>query len=178
MTRLYWCMHIKRMTFARLIFCINIVQIWDKSKWSQTSIYFSSNTDVGVKTEVCAFLDIMTESLNKKYLGLPALLGAEWSDCFCWLIGWQLGLVDGRRRCLVREERKFLVSSLPRPCQSMRWLYSKFRKTYAKQLQVLFCSTGVGMTMNIRESVGKNDGIGKQKEEWDSGTYSPSTWRC
>ena len=37
-------------------------------------------------TEVCQVLNIMTESLNDKYLGLPALVGANRSDCFCHLI--------------------------------------------------------------------------------------------
>ena len=53
---------------------------------AKSSIYFSSNTEVDVKTEVCVSLNIMTESLNDKYLGLPALVGAERSDCFRHLI--------------------------------------------------------------------------------------------
>jgi hypothetical protein len=36
---------------------------------------------------VCQILNTMTESLTDKYLGLPALVGADHSDCFCHLIG-------------------------------------------------------------------------------------------
>jgi hypothetical protein len=44
---------------------------------AKSSIYFSSNTEVEVKTEVCQVLNIMTESLTDKYIGLPALVGAN-----------------------------------------------------------------------------------------------------
>ena len=38
---------------------------------AKSSIYFSANTEVETKTEVCQVLNITTESLNEKYLGLP-----------------------------------------------------------------------------------------------------------
>ena len=50
------------------------------------SIFFSENTDVTVKAEVCEALNIVTESLSDKYLGLPALVGIDRSDCFQHLI--------------------------------------------------------------------------------------------
>ena len=42
---------------------------------AKSSIFFSSNTEANVKLEVCEVQNIMTESLNDKYLGLPALAG-------------------------------------------------------------------------------------------------------
>ena len=53
---------------------------------AKSSIFFSGNTEVDVKLEVCETLDIMSESLNDKYLGLPALVEADRSDCFRHLI--------------------------------------------------------------------------------------------
>ena len=53
---------------------------------AKSSIFFSENTEVVVKGEICEALNIMTESLNDKYLGLPALVGADRSDCFRHLI--------------------------------------------------------------------------------------------
>lgn len=35
-----------------------------------------------LKTDICASLNIDTEALSDKYLGLPALVGADRSDCF------------------------------------------------------------------------------------------------
>jgi hypothetical protein len=60
-------------------YCANSGQ---KISEAKSSIYFSSNTDVEVKTEVCQILNIMTESLSDKYLGHPTLVGADRSDCF------------------------------------------------------------------------------------------------
>ena len=41
---------------------------------------------MNVKIELCEVLNIMTESLSDKYLGLPAMVGADRSDCFRRLI--------------------------------------------------------------------------------------------
>jgi hypothetical protein len=48
--------------------------------------FFNENTDVNVKAEVCESLNIVSESLNDKYLGLSALVGIDRSDCFRHLI--------------------------------------------------------------------------------------------
>ncbi|GJM87648.1 hypothetical protein PR202_ga03624 [Eleusine coracana subsp. coracana] len=39
-----------------------------------------------MKEEICETLNIMTEALNDTYLGLPAMVGAERSDCFKHLV--------------------------------------------------------------------------------------------
>jgi hypothetical protein len=41
---------------------------------------------VDMKVEVCTALNIVTESLSDKYLGLPVLVGIDRSDCFQHLI--------------------------------------------------------------------------------------------
>jgi len=50
---------------------------------------------VEVKTEVCQILNIRTESLSEKYLGLPALVGADRSDCFRHLVDKVVSRIDG-----------------------------------------------------------------------------------
>ena len=78
-------------------YCANSGQ---KVSEAKSSIYFSSNTKVNVKTEVCEVLNIMTESLIDKYLDLSAMVGADRSDCFCHLlIRLTLESMDGRRSC-------------------------------------------------------------------------------
>jgi hypothetical protein len=47
-------------------YCTNSGQ---KISDAKSSIFFSANTDVEVKVEVCEALNILTESLNDKYLG-------------------------------------------------------------------------------------------------------------
>lgn len=53
---------------------------------AKSSIFFSENTSATDKTEVCTALNIMNKSLNHKYLGLPALVGMDCSDCSNYLI--------------------------------------------------------------------------------------------
>jgi hypothetical protein len=60
-------------------YCANSGQMVSVAK---SSIYFSPNTDVNVKVDMCDILHIDTEAIYDKYLGLPALVGAYWSDCF------------------------------------------------------------------------------------------------
>lgn len=52
----------------------------------KSSIIFSPSTSVESKAQVCTTLEIMTETINDKYLGLPATIGLDRSDSFSYLI--------------------------------------------------------------------------------------------
>jgi hypothetical protein len=60
-------------------YCANSGQLVSLAK---SSIFFSPNTHVILRSEICEVLHIDTEALSDKYLGLPALVGADRSDCF------------------------------------------------------------------------------------------------
>jgi hypothetical protein len=60
-------------------YCANSGQLVSLAK---SSIFFSPNTNVLIKAEICEALHISTEAISDKYLGLPALVGADRSDCF------------------------------------------------------------------------------------------------
>jgi hypothetical protein len=60
-------------------YCANSGQLVSLSK---SSIFFSPNANALLRSEICATLHIDTEALSDKYLGLPALVGADISDCF------------------------------------------------------------------------------------------------
>jgi hypothetical protein len=53
---------------------------------SKSSIFFSPNTQVEIKEEVCSTLNILTEAITDKYLGLPPIIGVDRTDCFLHLI--------------------------------------------------------------------------------------------
>jgi hypothetical protein len=55
-------------------------------KCGKSSIYFSPNTQVDVRAEMCIILDIMTEAISDKYLGLPSIVGPDRSDYFKYLV--------------------------------------------------------------------------------------------
>ena len=84
----------------------------------KSSIFFSSNTKVGIKEQLCTPLDIMTEALNDKYLGLPSNVGVDKIDCFKFLIerivkkisGWKEKLLSaGREEILL----KAVIQAIP-----------------------------------------------------------------
>ena len=52
----------------------------------KSSIFFSPNTKVEIREQLCITLNIMTEALSDKYLGLPANVGVDKTDCFQFLI--------------------------------------------------------------------------------------------
>jgi hypothetical protein len=82
--------------------------------------FFNENTDVNVKAEVCESLNIVSESLNDKYLGLSALVGIDRSDCFRHLIDRVRGKTKGWKEKLLSIElkRSSLNPSL-KPCRFM-----------------------------------------------------------
>jgi hypothetical protein len=49
---------------------------------AKSRIFFSLNTNALVQAKICETLHIDTEALSNKYLGLPAIVGADMSDCF------------------------------------------------------------------------------------------------
>jgi hypothetical protein len=54
---------------------------------SKSSAFFSPNTHVITRTEICQELNIDTKALFDKYLGLPAMVGPDRSDFFKHFIG-------------------------------------------------------------------------------------------
>jgi hypothetical protein len=53
---------------------------------AKCSIFFSPNVDVEVKVQVCEELNIMTEAIFDKYLGLPSMVGLDRTDSFIYLL--------------------------------------------------------------------------------------------
>ena len=87
-------------------YCINSGQMVSDAK---SSVFFSENTLVSDKPEVCQSLNIMIESLNDKYLGLPVLVGVDRSDCFQHLIDRVRAKTKGwKEKLLSMGGKKFL----------------------------------------------------------------------
>ena len=61
----------------------------------KSSIFFSPNTKVEIKEQLCTTLNIMTEALNDKYLGLPAKVGMDKKNCFQYLVDRVVSRVNG-----------------------------------------------------------------------------------
>jgi hypothetical protein len=79
---------------------------------SKSSIFFSPNTNVDVRVEMCNTLNIDTEALSDKYLGLPTLVGPDQIDCFMHVVerimqrikGWMENMLSiGGKEILLKE---------------------------------------------------------------------------
>jgi hypothetical protein len=87
------------------LYCTSSDQLVSDAK---SSIFFSPNTEVPIREEVCEKLNIVTESLSDKYLGLLSLVGADRRGCFKHLIERVCMLINGwNENYFRREERKF-----------------------------------------------------------------------
>ena len=100
---------------------------------AKSSIYFSSNTEVDVKTEVYEVLNIMTKSLSDKYLGLPVMVGADHSDCFRRLIDRVNSRINGwKEKLLSLGGKDILIKSIAQVVPVYAMMVFKIPKNICK----------------------------------------------
>lgn len=86
-----------------------------------------------MKLEVCESLNIMTESLNDKYLGLPSLVGADRSDCFRHLIDRIVQRVSGwKEKLLSMGGKEVLIKSIAQAVPTYAMMVFKIPKKICK----------------------------------------------
>jgi hypothetical protein len=82
----------------------------------ENQVFFSPNTTVARRLEVCTRLNIMTEALTSKYLGVPLLVGAERSDLFQYLIDKICErLQESKEKLLSMGGKEVLVKAVAQP---------------------------------------------------------------
>ena len=82
-TSLQWVLH---------TYCANSGQL---VSFAKCSIFFSPNTEVDMRADMCLHLNIDNEALSDRYLGLPALVGIDRSDCFKHLVERVMPRING-----------------------------------------------------------------------------------
>ena len=101
---------------------------------AKSSIFFSGNTEVEVKAEVCETLNIMTESLSDRYLGLPAMVGTDGSDCFRHLIDRVNGRINGwKEKLLSLGGKEILIKSIAQAVPMYAMTVFKIPKKISKE---------------------------------------------
>ena len=111
-------------------YCATSGQLVSESK---CSIFFSPNTNVEVKAEVCQILNIMTESISDKYLGLPSMIGVDRVDCFKHIIERIQAMVNGwKERTLSFGGKEALLKAVAQAIPTYAMGVFKFPKKICK----------------------------------------------
>jgi hypothetical protein len=123
----------------------------------QSSVFFSENTAPEVKAEVSAGLNIVNESLNDNYLGLPAMVGVDRSDCFRHLIDRISLRVNGwKEKHLSLGGKEVLIKSIAQAVPTYAMMVFKIPKNICK-----------GMTDTISQYWWGDDD-GKKRIHWQA----------
>ena len=86
-----------------------------------------------MKTEVCEVFNIMIESLSDKYLGLPAMVGADRSDCFRHLIDRVNSRINGwKEKLLSLGGKEILIKSIAQDAPVYEMMVFKIPKNICK----------------------------------------------
>jgi hypothetical protein len=124
----------------------------------------------------------MTESLNDKYLGLPALIGADRSDCFRHLIERVMAKTKGwKEKLLSMGGKEVLIKSIAQAVPNYAMMVFLLPKNICKGITDVISQFWWGDDENHRRMHWKawwKLCIPKGKGAWDSGTSTASTRRC
>ena len=133
---------------------------------------------VGVKEEVCQILNVMTESLNDKYLGLPALVSAERSDCFQHLVDRVRQRVNGwKEKLLSMGGKEVLIKSIAQAIPVYAMMVFKIPQNICKGISDTISQYWWGDDDEKRGFIGGFGGkcvFLRTAEVWGFGTYKAS----
>jgi hypothetical protein len=137
-------------------YCANSGQKLSESK---SSIFFSPNTVVEERAEVCQILNILTESLNDKYLGLPAMVGIDKSECFRHLVDRVIARISGwKEKLLSLEGKEVLIKAIAQAIQVFAMTVFKIPKNICKGISMLSLNSGGAMRRSRNICTGRLGG--------------------
>ena len=102
---------------------------------AKCSICFSPNVEPEVRADICTSLNIMTEALSDKYLGLPALVGADRSDSFIHLLERIIKRLEGwKEKFLSMGGKEILLKAIIQALPVYAMAVFKIPKLRCKQM--------------------------------------------
>lgn len=89
---------------------------------ANSSIYISPCSSVEAKIEVCTSLNILTEAIGDKYLGLPPIVGRDRTDSFQYVVDRVCNILNGwKEKKLSFDGKETLLKAITQalPCCAM-----------------------------------------------------------
>ena len=112
-------------------YCANSGQLISEAK---CSIFFSPNVDVEIKAQMCTELNIHTEAISEKYLGLPSMVGLDKSDSFVYLLERTIERLKGwKEKLLSIGAKEILLNAVIQSIPVFAMAVFKIPKNYAKR---------------------------------------------
>jgi hypothetical protein len=148
----------------------------------KSSIFFSGNTRVEVRADVCQVLNILTESLSDRCLGLPAMIGIDKSDCFRHLIDRVLARINGwKEKLLSMGGKEILIKAIAQAIPVFAMMVFKIPKTFAREYLTLSLNSG-GVMRKSKDICTRRHGgrcaYQRKGVVWVFGIFIPLIWQC
>jgi hypothetical protein len=138
----------------------------------KSSIFFSPNIRVEEREVICNILNILTEALTDKYLGLPSIVGADHSDCFQFLIDRICKRISGwKEKLLSVGGKEVLLKAIAQAIPSYVMSVFKIPQKICKGIMAAMSNIGGEMVLINRKCTGLLGGrcvFQKNKEVWAS----------
>jgi hypothetical protein len=111
-------------------YCVSSGQ---KISEAKSSLYFSPNTVVEERVEVCQILNIMMESLSDRFLGLPTLIGIDKSECLRHLVDRVIARIYGwKEKLLSLGGKEILIKAIAQAIPVFAMMVFKIPKNICK----------------------------------------------
>ena len=127
-------------------------------------------------------LNILTEALSDKYLGLPTIVGVDRSDCFQHLVDRVCQRLKGwKEKFLSVQGKEILLKAVAQAIPSYAMSVFKLPKGICKAIMDEISSFWWGMERKKGKCIGMRGGrcvYQRRREEWDSETFIALTLLC
>jgi hypothetical protein len=149
---------------------------------AKSSIFFSPNTNALLRAEICEVLHIDTEALSDKYLGLPALVGADRSDCFLHFVERIIQRInEWKEKLLSIGGKEILLKSVAQAISVYAMSVFQIPTGVCKRMMDAIASFWWGMmtiATKCTGTLGGNYATRRMKGVWVLETSILSIWRC
>jgi hypothetical protein len=133
-----------------------------------------------MRVEVCNTLDIQTEAISDRYLGLPTMVGMDMSDCFKYLVEIVLKIIGGwKEKILSMGGKELLLKAVAHVIPTFVMSMFKIMKNICNGITDAISGVMMPITRKCTGSLGGNHTFQRTGGgSSDLKTLIVSTWLC